>query len=135
MSGMSTLYDDLPPEVRRENWGWFGEPWPSGICYDGDGRLIEEMRKPFPAGESCLFCTEEFMPGDSGTAMPYLSADGPRIMHVHRECGLRNVVGPLAHLERRCPCAGGEPGPPGMTARQEALAVWDWVRRHGTATP
>ena len=123
---MSTPYDEMPIEVRRENFGWFGDPWPSGICYDDDGRLIEEMRKPFPAGESCLYCEEPFQAGDSGKAMPFLSAAaGSRVVHVHKECALREVVGSLAHLEYRCSCYGGENDQtPGMTLRAEALEVW-----------
>jgi hypothetical protein len=123
---VSTPYDDIPIEVRRENWGWFGEPWRSFVCYDEGGRLIEEMRKPFPAGESCLLCEEEFTPGDSGQAMPCTKADGSgEIRHVHKECLFMNVAGPLAHHERACRCFGGESsGMPGMTRRQEALEVW-----------
>ena len=112
--------------MRRDNFGWFGDPWPSGICYDDDGRLIDEMRKPFPAGESCLYCQELFRAGDSGKAMPFLSvAAGPAIVHVHKECALREVAGSLAHIERRCTCYGGENDrTPGMTLRAEALEVW-----------
>ena len=33
-----TPYDALPLKVRRENWGWFGEPWWSYVCYGEDGR-------------------------------------------------------------------------------------------------
>ena len=51
---MSTPYDDIPIEVRREQWGWFGVPWWSYVCFDEDGRLIAEMEKPFPLGENCL---------------------------------------------------------------------------------
>lgn len=51
---MTTPYDGLPIEARRASFGWFGEPWWSFVCYDEDGKLVEEMRKPFPAGESCL---------------------------------------------------------------------------------
>lgn len=117
-------YDELPVEVRRENFGWFGDPWPSGICYDDDGRLIAEMRKPFPAG-ACFYCEEPFRAGDSGKAMPFLSAAGPVIIHVHKECGLRQVAGSLAHIEHRCTCYGGENDrTPGMTLRAEALEVW-----------
>src|SRR5215471_11976313 len=97
-----TPVDDIPIEVRRLNWGWFGQEWWSFVCYDEDGRLIEEMRKPFPAGEKCLLCDEVFdeAAGDSGQAMPCLSASGaPEIRHVHKECQYMNVVGPLAHLE------------------------------------
>jgi hypothetical protein len=119
---VTTPYDGLPVEVRRANWGWFGEPWWSFICFDEDGRLIEEMRKPFPAGESCLLCGEPFdeAAGDSGQAMP--SPDG--IRHAHKECQLMSVVGSLAHHEGRCRCHGGTGETPGMTLRQEALEVW-----------
>ena len=125
---MSTPYDDIPIEVRRENWGWFGEPWWSFVCYDEDGRLIDEMRKPFPAGEKCLHCDEPFSEeaGDSGQAMPCVKADGTaEIRHVHKECQFREVTGPLAHHERTCRCYGGNSSEtPGMTRRQEALEVW-----------
>ena len=125
-----TTYDDIPIDVRRANWGWFGEPWPSGVCYDDDGRLLEEMRKPFPASESCLYCTEPFTDGDSGKATPYVRADGTSApCHVHKECMLREVLGSMAHLERRCRCYGGiDDG----RSRADALAVWEWVQRNGT---
>jgi hypothetical protein len=120
---MSTPYDDIPIAVRRENWGWFGEPWWSFICYDEDGRLIGELRKPFPVGESCLHCDEPFSEaaGDSGQAMPCPGG----IRHVHKECQFREIAGPLAHHEHTCRCYGGETSAtPGMTRRQEALEVW-----------
>lgn len=125
--GLRTPYDDLPLEVQRANWGWFGDPWPSGVCYD-DGRLRDEMRKPFPAGETCLYCSEPFAEGDQGQAMP-----SPRgaIRHVHKECLLRMVTGSIAHLEGRCRCHGGGNETPGLTLRQDALAVWEWTRKHG----
>jgi hypothetical protein len=130
---MTAPYDDLPVEVRRENWGWFGEPWPSYVCYDEKWRLIEEMRKPFPAGESCLLCGEPFdeAAGDSGQATPVQTTEGAQIRHVHKECQLMNVVGSLAHHEGRCPCHGGDRTGTGMTLRQEALEVW---RRHQEGT-
>lgn len=129
---MTTPYDSLPIEVRRENWGWFGEPWWSFVCYEDDGRLIDEMRKPFPVGEKCLYCDEPFSEeaGDSGQAVPCMKADrSAEIRHVHRECRFRSVAGPLAHHERNCRCYGGESSNvPGMTPRQEALEVWRRMR-------
>jgi hypothetical protein len=132
-----SLFDDLPPEVRRLNWGWFGEPWPSGICYDEDGRLIEEMRKPVPVGEKCFCCDEVLAEGDQGKSCgplpaPFPGAAPAQLAHQHKECGLRQVIGPIAHLERRCHCHGGEGNDtPGLTRRQDALAVWAWVQEHG----
>lgn len=123
-----TPYDTLPAEIRRANWGWFGPPWPSGVCYDESGRLIEEMRKPFPVGESCLYCDEAFdeAAADSGQAMPLGRADGTvSLRHVHKECMLREVVGSVACLE------GHHRHETGMSRRQEALATWEWVRAHG----
>jgi hypothetical protein len=123
---MTTPYDSLPIEVRRAAFGWFGEPWPSYVCYSDDGHLLEETRKPFPAGESCLWCDEPFdeAAGDSGTAMPCTTTEGSSVRHVHKECAFMNVVGPLAHHEGRCRCHGGSTETPGMTVRQEALEVW-----------
>lgn len=122
-----TSYDDLPIEVRRANWGWFGKAWPSGVCYDEDGRLIAGMRKPFPAGEKCLLCDEAFdeVAGDSGQAFPCHTTEGSSIRHAHKECSLRNVTGSVACLE------GHHRHETGQTRRQEALAVWAWVQEHG----
>ena len=132
---MTTPYDDLPVEVRRANWGWFGEAWWSYVCFTEDGRLIEEMRKPFPAGESCLYCGEPFdeAAGDSGQAMPCMMTDGASIRHVHKECQFREVVGSRAHHEGRCRCHGGSTETPGMTLRQEALEVWKRYQRKEAA--
>jgi hypothetical protein len=134
MPGVNSPYDTLPLEVRRESWGWFGQPWWSHICYDEDGRLLEEMRKPFPAGEDCMYCGEMLnkAAGDSGQAMPCHTTEGNSIRHAHKECRMRQGLGGLAHLEGRCRCHGGtDYETPGMTARQEALAVWAWVQEHG----
>jgi len=129
---VTTPYEDIPVEIRRESFGWFGVPWWSFVCFDEAGKLIEEMRKPFPAGESCLYCGEPFSEeaGDSGQAMPCIKGDGTmEIRHAHKECGFRSVAGGLAHHEGRCHCHGGEGnGTPGMTLREEALEVWRQMR-------
>lgn len=119
---MTDPYDDIPAEARRDAHGWFGEAWDSGVCFDDDGSLREDMRKAFPVGESCLLCGEQFdeAAGDSGQAI----GSG----HVHKECIFMNVVGPLAHHEGRCRCHGGTTGTPGMTLRQEAVEVWRRMR-------
>lgn len=127
-----TPLDDLPAEIRRTYWGWFGEPWPSGICYGDDGRLLEEMRKPFPAGEKCLYCEELFdeAAGDSGQAMPLGRGDGLAVVvHLHKECLLRQVTGSVACLE------GHHRHETGLSSRKEALAAWAWVQKHGTGAP
>ena len=58
--------------------------------------------------------------------------DGPECplqgspQHLHQECGIRLVIGSVAHLERRCGCyvAGSEEGdPPHLTLRQAAHAA------------
>lgn len=126
-----TTYDDLPADVRRENFGWFGEPWWSYVCYDEAGQLIGEMRKAFPAGQSCLYCGEQFSEaaGDSGQATLAVTTEGARIAHVHKECQFRQVAGGLAHHEKRCHCYGGDgDGTPGMTLREEAAEVWRLMR-------
>lgn len=120
---MSSPRDNIPIEVRRENWGWWGEPWLSYVCYDEDWRLIEEMHKPFPVGESCLLCDEEIVEGDSGTATLLVTLESQWIRHVHKECSFMNVVGSLAHQEGHCQAHGDGAGT-GMTRRQEALEVW-----------
>lgn len=123
--------DDLGTLVRRERHGWFGEPWWSFVCYDEAGNLVEDMRKAFPAGKSCLYCGEEFSEaaGDSGTAAVAMTMHEGRpvgqVAHVHKECQFRQVAGGLAHHEGRCHCHGGDGnGTPGMTLREEALEVW-----------
>jgi hypothetical protein len=118
----------MPAEVRRQRHVWFGDPWPSGICYDDDGRLLEDMRIPVPAGETCPQCEDPIGAADRGQAMPY--PDG--IRYVHRECLFRQVMGPLAHLQKRCRCYGGtSSATPGLSRREEAIAVWNWVMTHG----
>jgi hypothetical protein len=97
----------------REAFGWFGEPWPSVICYDDDGNLNTGMHKAFPTGERCIYCEELFdeAAGDSGKAIP--SPEGS-IEHAHKECLLVTVVGSLGYgLDT-----------PDSTFRQNALEVW-----------
>jgi hypothetical protein len=137
---MSLPYDDMPLEVRRANFGWWGEPWPSGICLKQDESGADilpyewnwDMNVPVPVGEKCFSCGEEIVATDQGQRMPFAHDGGVELVNQHKECGLRNVMGPLAHLERRCRCFGGtDHDTPGLTKRQEALAVWEWITEHG----
>lgn len=126
--------DGITDAQVRENYGWFGTPWRSYVCYGTDGRLLTEARKAVPVGEPCLHCTEEITEDDSGKATPYVRGNGDtETRHVHKECLMRMAVGSMAHLLRRCTCFGGEApeNPAGLTLRQEALAVWEWVEEHG----
>ncbi|HEY0933723.1 MAG TPA: hypothetical protein VGD91_08275 [Trebonia sp.] len=116
-----------PARAQQFARGWFGEPWWSFVCYDEDGRLLEERRLPFPSGESCLYCEEllDEAAGDSGEAMTAVTLEGARQAYMHKECQMRQVIGGLAHHEGRCHCHGGDgQETPGMTRRQEALEVW-----------
>ena len=123
---------DLTNFTHKEAFGWFGDAWPSYVCYDDTGRELTEMNIPVPVGDSCFWCNEMFVQDDQGKAMPYHNGEATRIVYVHKECMLREVMGPLAHLEKRCMCYGGtDHETPGFTARQEAQAVWNWVAEHG----
>jgi len=123
-----TPFDNMPLEVRRHNFGWWGEPWWSYICYDEDGALLEEMRKPFPAGESCLSCGHVFEEGDSGKSMPAVTAEGTRIVNIHKECALRDVMGSVT-------CLRGEHDHESVGDRRaDALAVWDMLSHAGSGS-
>lgn len=125
--GGSQYTDDGRP--RR---GWFGEPWPSGTCYDDGGRLRTETHKPTPTGEDCALCGTPVEQGDRGQAIPHADADGnATVRHAHAECMLREVTGPPEHLDGRCTCRDPQAAPTGRTYRDEALDVW--ARLTGTA--
>jgi len=70
--------------------------------------------------KKCQHCREEVLPGDAIMAFN----NGDVIMH--RVCGLRGVIGSVAHLQRRCSCyvkGSTEDDPPEMTRRQAAEAA------------
>lgn len=104
---------------------YFGSPWPSGICVHGE-------QAPTPIGEKCLWCETTIRLGDRGywIGVARMGSDGTSYGSVepgHRECFLREGVGGIAHLERRCFCFGGtDPEDPDTPEgrRAEALEVW-----------
>lgn len=68
----------------------------------------------------CGHCGEPVDPGDDD---PIPSIDG--MMHRHRACAFRMIVGGLNHQLGLCICCGGTepPDPPEMTVRQAAEAA------------
>lgn len=106
---------------------YFGEPWPSAICADG-------TQIPTPVGAECLWCEEKVVEGDQGTLMTTMKLGedqksvAPETRPIHKECSLRQVLGPLAHLQQKCSCFGGDKhDDPNKTARQNAIDVWSFI--------
>lgn len=119
--------------MADDHMTYFGERWPSSVC-----DVLEPG--PTPVGEPCLFCGEAIVEGDRGCWVQavHMGPGGPDpCWHpTHRECQVRELLGGLPHLQKRCSCFGG-PGyteaEKGMTAREEALAVWEFHIRQQNA--
>jgi len=77
------------------------------------------MKPPFP----CLWCEETIAPGDlMHSALP----------GYHYACAMRAMLGPIAHVQHRCSCyvsGSEEHDPPGITKRQAARIVADYVNQ------
>lgn len=73
----------------------------------------------------CLHCGEEVLPGEQD---PHFQTQA-----IHFECGMRMVVGSVAHVQHRCSCyvAGSDEGDPqDVTPRQAArLAAFAFQER------
>lgn len=102
---------------------YFGEPWPSGICDEGE-------RVATPVGVPCQFCGELIAPDDQGSfvwgvRLPQSLAVEATQEPAHRECSYREVKGGIGHWEDHAYWCG-EKGDPdgGRTRRQSALEVW-----------
>jgi hypothetical protein len=82
-----------------------------------------------PVGLPCVECDEPIAEGEDGVMVGVVHL-GPRKSHhtflgaIHKECMLLASVGPLAHLDKKCCCYGGDGHDSGMTMRQESLAVY-----------
>lgn len=117
---------------------WFGDPWPSYICYDEQDNLATEKRIPTPVGEPCLWCTEPIEDGQSGVGMGVVGMGPqgrpePHMGYTHKECLLRSTLGSVEHLEGKCGCLDGvmvEPADSARTAREDALLTWRWIEQH-----
>lgn len=86
----------------------------------------------------CAHCNEPILEDEA--RMPF---NGGTVL-MHRNCGLRGIIGSLAHLQGRCSCyiPGSTAGDPeGLTVRQAAeAAIEEWrrleaLRRIGAAGP
>lgn len=84
------------------------------------------MRPPF----RCLWCEEMVISGD--------------IMHsllagYHYACALRAAIGSIGHVQGTCSCymkdGTAEDDPPGLTKRQAARLVADYVRHQQLPAP
>jgi len=72
----------------------------------------------------CFYCGEPIVASDNSIAMGCLNT--------HRNCFLRQVIGSVAHIEKRCSCYvdGSTAGdPPELTRRQAADAAVTLFRR------
>jgi hypothetical protein len=87
-----------------------------------------DLEIPVPVGKTCTHCQEAIGPNDSG--VKYCEHE-----FAHRNCHLRQVLGSVAHIERRCGCyvkGSEEDDPPGLTRRQAAdaaVAAWEAQKR------
>lgn len=72
----------------------------------------------------CRFCTEPIR-------HPFRGPDSATT-HDHYECGLRAVLGGIGHLvDHQFWCGVLADPDAGLTYRQSALRVADWVEEHG----
>lgn len=123
------MAQQLPDDYRPNPY--FGEDWHVPAT-EGAKRV------PTPVGQKCLFCEEAIKAGERGWLMNYYGHGGWSTQPCHRECQFRQVMGGLAHQQGVCSCQGGKPEDDpakDMTLREEAVAVWEYVQRHGMARP
>jgi hypothetical protein len=89
---------------------------------DGGG-----VKYPTPIGLTCCMCLEVVDEGDCGT-FTRLNGD---LKPLHRECGMREVLGGIGHLMDHhtwCQIVGDPDA--GRSYRESALEVWEWTRQH-----
>lgn len=74
---------------------------------------------------SCMHCGELILPNEVIVDVP--------AARLHRECLVRSLAGPIAHLEKKCSCfvpGAIEGDPPGLSRRAAAKLVLTFVRSH-----
>ena len=112
---------------------FFGKRW--------DAPMVDPPaeQRPTPVGQKCMWCDESVVEGDRGVFMGVMRlVNGVTVgttEPVHMECQLRQSVGGIAHLQRRCSCCGGGDDPdddlPAREAARASLAYVERVWRHG----
>ncbi len=104
---------------------WFGQAW-GPIC-----GVVEQVA--VPTGARCTYCGEEVGPQDSGVIMPHMTNNTWAELPNHRECFIRTIFGSIGHQLRTCSCYGGKEGDPeGLTLREAAKLVDNWMFQHST---
>lgn len=101
--------------------GWFGETWHAPACEP-------ELEVPTPVGEDCLWCGEPVEDGHRGFTQTYFAVGGARVVPIHLECSLRQVMGGALCAEGTCEhCGDGTGGAisdsPDLTRREAAIAA------------
>jgi hypothetical protein len=82
---------------------FFGERWDAPMLDDG-------IPVDTPVDQECIYpCGEPIVHGDQGVFIPGVVSGPvgepiPKLLAAHRECFVLAGVGPLGHLEGRCPC-------------------------------
>lgn len=104
---------------------FFGDPWPSGICDDGE-------QVDTPIGQECLLCGDPIMADDQGSFTHAVILHHVRPHRpVHRECSLREVLGGIGHHnDHALWCTQRHDPDGGLSYRASALAVWELVHRY-----
>lgn len=78
----------------------------------------------------CLWCEEMIVPGDLMHAL---------LPGLHYACAVRSALGSIGHLQGTCSCyvrdGVAEDDPPGLTKRQAARLVADYVNRQHAQQP
>lgn len=97
---------------------WFGKAY--GAPYE---RETDHMATP--VGSACDWCSEAFIEGDSGVAIPLMGVPMKHECAYHYGCHMRRIVGGLNHQRGQCTCCGGtlDPDPENMTRREAATAA------------
>ena len=101
--------------------------------YFGNKEHLSLEKAPTPLGEKCSWCDEQIAEGDDGFIIPHVGALLVEVSEMprHQECFLREMIGSLAHQQKRCSCFGGfdEEDSPLVSKRQAAKDAVAYFQR------